>query len=507
MATDKPSATAHPPGFKPGFKPYDFPRNPEIAHPTLAQRHMVRFQVLNRRAFNLSDMGTMKTLATLWAADWLMQSVAPLPMRAIIVTTLSTTEEIWAQAVFKNFFGRRTFAILHGSEEKRIKELAKPVDFYIVNYDGVKVGAKFVDQLRADGTPRGFRKLVLNGFALELQKKKDIQIVIIDEASAYKAANRNRHKVFTRIFEDRAYMWALTGTPTPNGPPDAYGIAKLLGKHNGETFTSFHNRTMQQISQYKWEPRADGYDAARSLLQPAIRFDIKDIWDGPPCTTQRRQIELTSEQCKMIQDLKTDFVTYVRTTRDAVTIVAENAAAVRTKVLQVSLGAIYDQDHKAHRLDNSPRYQELIQVIENTRQKILIFSPFTSVVDFLYENLRKGYSVEKVTGATTPKNRSLIFRAFQNAVDPRIIVADPGTMAHGVELFAASASIWYGPTDKNELYEQANKRSHRPGQQHPVTVVQFVATRIEREIFDRLEKKQNLQGLMLRAVREDWAWI
>jgi len=474
------------------FQLYDFPRNPEIKNPTMAQRHMVRFQVLNRRAFNLSDMGTMKTLATLWAADWLMQSVAPVPMRAIIITTLSTVEEVWAQSIFKNFFGRRTFAILHGDERKRIEELAKPVDFYIVNYDGVKVGAK------KDGY-----KIKLGGFAAALKERKDIQIVVVDEASAYKHSKRTRHKVFRRVFGDRAYMWALTGTPTPNGPPDAYGLASLLGVENGETFTSFHTRTMQQISQYKWEPRQNGYDQARALLQPAIRFDIKDVWDGPELTTQRRQIELTSQQRKIINDLKNQFVAEIKS---GVQIIAVNEAIVRTKVLQASLGAIYDANHDAHRLDNSPRYAELLQVIENTRQKILIFSPFTSVVNLLYENLGKVYTVEKVIGDTSAKSRSVIFRNFQSAVDPRIIIADPGTMAHGVELFAASAVVWYGPTDKNELYEQANKRAHRPGQKHPVTVVQFVATRIEREIFDRLAAKQNLQGLMLKAVREEWDW-
>src|ERR1700721_1299141 len=47
------------------------------------QKGMANFQVLHPRCFNLSDPGTMKTMASLWAADKLMQ-VFP-GYRALIV--------------------------------------------------------------------------------------------------------------------------------------------------------------------------------------------------------------------------------------------------------------------------------------------------------------------------------------------------------------------------------------------------------------------------------------
>jgi SNF2 family DNA or RNA helicase len=74
-------------------------------------------------------------------------------------------------------------------------------------------------------------------------------------------------------------------------------------------------------------------------------------------------------------------------------------------------------------------------------------------------------------------------------------------MAHGLDLYAAQTVVWFGPTDKAELYMQANKRAHRPGQKHPVTVVQIVATALEREIFRRLESNISLQGALLDTVR------
>jgi SNF2 family DNA or RNA helicase len=217
-------------------------------------------------------------------------------------------------------------------------------------------------------------------------------------------------------------------------------------------------------------------------------------------------VALTQDQHDIIESLRTDFVACVSQHGIDSEIVAVNAAAVRIKCLQVSLGAIYDENHKVYRIDNAPRYNELLQVIENTSRKILIFVPFTSIVDLLYESLKKQFTVERVTGATSRESRKTIFRDFQERPDPRILIADPGTMAHGVNLYAASIVVWYGPTDKAELYGQGNSRAHRPGQKHPVTVVQLVSNKIERQCFDRLQSKQSLQGLMLEAVKEGWSW-
>jgi len=97
--------------------------------------------------------------------------------------------------------------------------------------------------------------------------------------------------------------------------------------------------------------------------------------------------------------------------------------------------------------------------------------------------------------------RSQVFSNFQNTASPRIIVADPRTMAHGLTLTAASAIVWYGPTDQPEIYTQANGRINRPGQVKSMLVVRLQSTNIEREIYKRLDGKHGLQGLMLDIIR------
>jgi len=74
-------------------------------------------------------------------------------------------------------------------------------------------------------------------------------------------------------------------TSTPDGgrrQTDAHGLAKLVNGAFGKSFTTFRNESMIQLNLYKWVPRKDGYEQARKLLTPSVRFAIEDVWDGPP---------------------------------------------------------------------------------------------------------------------------------------------------------------------------------------------------------------------------------
>lgn len=463
---------------------YDWPIEPgkrALDH----QKIMANFGVLHPRMFNLSDMGTMKTLATLWAADWLMRRNKD--FRAIIVAPLSILERVWANAIFTNFLGHRTFEILHGSAEQRIKALSRFADFYICNYDGIGVGAH---------TRKRFE---LDGFSRCLSERDDIKLCIADEASAWRDATTKRHRLARLIAGKKQYLWLLSGTPVPNAPTDAYGLAKMVNNAFGKSFTSFREETMMKISNFKWVPRNTGYDIARRLLTPSIRFDIKQVWDGPELTTQQRQVELTAEQKKYFADLKRDLQVVLKSGKP---IGAANEAAVRTKFIQISLGGIYDENHQSHPIDAKPRLDELKAVLEQAPAKVLIFVPLTNIVNMLYKDLKKRWSCEIVNGDTSQKDRSRIFQAFQEKPDPRILIADPGTASHGLDLYAAQTVVWFGPTDKTELYLQANRRAHRPGQRHPVTIVQLVSNKLEQEIYRRLETNTTLQGALLDLVRK-----
>ena len=455
--------------------------------PLATQRLMANFSALHPRMFNLSDPGTMKTLSSLWAMDWLMRQHAPGTFRALIIGTLSTLETTWGKELFTNFLDSRTFEILHGAPQKRMALLDKPRDVYIINHDGVGVGA------------HTRKKLELDGFSKELANRKDIQLVIADEASAYKDAQTKRHRIARQVIGGKPYLWLLTGSPTPTAPTDAYGLAKMVNNAYGKSFTGFQAETMFKVSQFRWVPQKDGYEKAARLLSPTIRIPIEAVWDGPPLTFETRQVGLTAQQIALMKDLKNDLQV---TLKSGEPISAINEAAARQKFLQISLGAVYDANHAVHMVDAEPRYSEVENIIGETTRKIVIFAGLTSVVDLLYKRLHKRWPVGVINGDVSQKDRAKVIRGFEGDGPLRIVVCDPQATAHGInEFVSADTAIWFTTSEKAELFDQGNKRIRRPGQLHPTRCVMLVSNPLEKEIFRRLENNLTLQGSLLELVR------
>jgi hypothetical protein len=143
----------------------------------------------------------------------------------------------------------------------------------------------------------------------------------------------------------------MTGTPTPNGPTDAYGMAKLVNNAFGESFTSFKERVLYKAGMWKWVPKPGAHAEALRLLQPSVRFAIDDCVDLPPSTTQQREVELSPEQAKAYKALKTDLILSVQGGKQ---ITAANEAVLRLKLIQIACGAVYGVDREVHLVDCQP---------------------------------------------------------------------------------------------------------------------------------------------------------
>jgi SNF2 family DNA or RNA helicase len=466
---------------------YDWPRSPFIKTPFQAQVETANFLAVNPRACVFSDMGTGKTLASLWAADAVMNHHAALgeECRCLVVAPLSTLQTVWADAIFGNFMNRRKAVVLHGSADKRKELLAQPADFYLINHDGIKVGARISKA----------RKVELAGFSAELAARTDIRLAIIDEVGAFRDHRSLRSRVARRALAPKDYFWSMTGTPTPNGPEDAYGIAMLLNGAKGETFVSYRQRVMYRVSQFKWVPRSGANEEAQKLMQPSIRFKIEDCVDLPELTSQTREVAPSEQQEKLLRDIKRELLLEL----DKGTVTVANEAALRIKIMQIACGVIYDAAHVGHRLDCKPRLAVLREIIEEAGSKVIVFAPFISVVNMLKEVLQE-FSRAVIVGDTSPKERTQIIRSFQQTKDPHVLIAHPETISHGQTLTAAATIVWWGPTDKTDVYIQANKRIHRPGQTRACTVVNLASTQVERETYRRLANNESLQGLLLKMV-------
>jgi SNF2 family DNA or RNA helicase len=108
-----------------------------------------------------------------------------------------------------------------------------------------------------------------------------------------------------------------------------------------------------------------------------------------------------------------------------------------------------------------------------------------------------------VDGDTPATKRSEIFNLFQNTNKYRVILAHPQCLAHGITLTAADTVIWFAPVTSLEIYDQANHRIRRVGQQHKQLVLHLQSTPVEKKIYAMLRSKQKVQDKLLKLFEDD----
>jgi len=442
------------------------------------QKMTSAFLTMNHRALVLNEIGTGKTQSALWAADYLMHVGAV--KRCLILSPLSTLERVWGDAIYTGFPHRKSVT-LYGTSKKRKKLLSQSLkngcDFFILNHDGFTI-------------------------MFELLTDK-FDLIVVDEAAVFRNPSTRRFKLFRKWLEKQSTtrMWLMTGTPTPNSPTDAWALAKLIGNNFcTKTYTAFRDQVMMKVGQWKWIPRTESVDIVKNVLRPAVRYTRDECFDLPDTVYQTRQVDLSDEQAKHYKQMLKNFVTQLASEGQ---ISAVNEAVKLQKLVQIACGVAYGDDGRNIALDCNNRVKLVEDIINEVGGKVIVFVPLTGTLHMLEKRLEKTWTVDVVNGEVGTSKRNKIFHDFQNSDDPHVLVAHPGTMAHGLTLTAASTIIWYGPITSNEQYVQANGRIERIGKKHVSNIVHIESTKLEWKMYERLRNKQKLQGLLLDLIQEE----
>lgn len=448
---------------------YEYPgKFKPLAH----QLATVEFLTLHPKSFCLNDMGTMKTISSLWAADYLRAT--GFIDAVVVIAPLSTIEDTWNNEVFNNF-PELTTAVVHGTAERRCKLLSNDdIDVYIINHHGI-LGAQAHAKL------------------LELMKRRRI-LLIVDELSFFRNASTKSWKALRPLVEACEWVWGLTGTPTPQDPTDAWAQCKLINPTTvPKFFGAFRDMVMRQLGPYKWVPRENSKETVHRVMQPAIRFARADCVDLPPTTYQTRHVDLSPEQSKVYAELVAKFKAEFAGGQ----ITAINEAAKRSKILQCAVGAVYGDGEDAVIVPAQARIDLVAEIVEQSEAKVIVFVPFRGALENLAEELRKKFGVSVIHGGVSKTKRDAIFADFRRADGARVLVADARTMSHGLNLTVANTVVWFGPAPSNEVYEQANARVPRPGQKLNTFIIHIEGSPVERISYERLQNRSKSQGLLL----------
>jgi SNF2 family DNA or RNA helicase len=438
--------------------------------PMAHQIETAAFLTLHRRAFCFNEPGTGKTLSALWAADYLMKRGDV--RRVLILCPLSIMHSAWMGDINNSVMHRSAVVAHHSSAMRRVELVQGDYELVIANYEGLNLIA---NEVRADGR---------------------FDLVIVDEANAYKNPSTQRWKSLASIIQPHTYLWMMTGTPASQSPVDAYGLAKLVNPSGVPKFASaWRDKVMNKITQFKWAPKPEAKQLVHEALQPAIRFTKEQCLDLPPVVTVTREVPLSPQQTKYYKLLKEQML--FQTAGE--TISAVNAGVAVSKLLQISCGAAYTDDKETVEFDASPRLKVLMEAIEETDRKVIIFAMFRSSIDTISTYLTKqGVPNAQIHGDVNATRRGQIINDFQNTSNIRVLVMQPQATAHGITLTAANTVVFYGPLMSVEMYLQCIARADRKGQNaDKVTVIHIQSSPIEVRMFKAMASKVTDHALLV----------
>ena len=437
---------------------YDWPgKFKPFAH----QKQTSDFLTRNRKAFCFNEQGTGKTASVIWACDYLMN--LGVVKRVLVICPLSIMKSAWQQDLFK-FAIHRTCDVAYGDAKQRRKLIKQGAEFVIINFDGVEI-------VKEDITNGGF------------------DLVVVDEASAYKNAQTTRWKTLREVAGKVKGIWMLTGTPAAQSPVDAYGLAKIINPDRTPKFYGqFRDQVMYKVGMYRWLPKPQAQQIVHTVLQPAIRFEKDQCLDLPDVTFVERDAPLTPQQLKYYKVLKKQMVM----SADGEQVTSVNAATNINKLLQISGGAVYTDTREVIEFDVSNRLEVVKEIIDEASAKVLVFVPYTHTINLLkaYLDANK-IPAEIISGDVSVPKRGDIFQRFQSNSDKdlKVLIIQPAAAAHGVTLTAANVVIWYAPVTSTETYMQANARIDRHGQKNPMTVVHVIGSAVEARTYQALRGK------------------
>jgi SNF2 family DNA or RNA helicase len=439
--------------------------------PFAAQKHTAELASSYQRFYVLNDMGTGKTRSGLLAWRFLYRSGSA--GKLLVVAPLSTLEFTWAREILLTM-PEMKISVLHGSNpRKRLHLLAADADIFIINHEGLPT---IVEELHA---------------------RADIDCLIIDELAVYRGGGKRARQM--RAFAERfVWIWGMTGTPMPNAPTDVWAQCRIITPQTvPRKKTHARDALMVKLSQYHWVPRDGAVQRALGWMNPHIRYSLDDVVELPQAIYRTLDIDLSEQQSQVYRQMASSFAALVENKR----ITAANAGVALGKLLQVACGYVYHNNPEYVVLDSESRQTLLLELIEQAPYKVIVFAPWRHLLANLSALLINN-KIEHacVHGGITKRARDDILGDFQTTPRYRVLLAHPVCLHHGVTLTAASTVIWYSPIPSLAVYEQANARIRRSGQENKQQFLHIQATVSEQKVYAMLRAKQRMQNEFLELL-------
>lgn len=421
------------------------------------------------------DMGMGKTVSTLTAIKHLMFEQFEIS-KVLVIAPLRVANYTWTDEIDKwqHLKSLRVAKVL-GPQKKRLEALQEDVDIYTINRENV-------------------------AWLVNLYKSKwPFDMVVIDELSSFKSNSSKRFKALRKVRPLINRIVGLTGTPAPNGLIDLWPQLYLLdkGERLGKTITGFRNRYFtpgagdpSRHVVYEWIPKAEAEENIyKKIGDICVSMKSVDYLKLPERVDQVIDVKLTPKARKQYQQLEKDLLLPFTDDSD---VVADTAAVLSNKLLQIANGAVYDEENNVRHVHDE-KLDVLEDLIESANGKpVLVFYNFRHDLDRILARFKEAVKLE------TDEH----FKAWNKGEIP-ILLTHPASAGHGLNMQdGGSTIIWFGMNWSLELYQQANARLHRQGQKNTVSIYHLIVEdSIDEKVMKALQNKTTNQDELMEAVK------
>ncbi|MFM1542615.1 DEAD/DEAH box helicase [Helcococcus ovis] len=380
------------------------------------------------------------------------------------------------ESEFSKFSDINELLVIHGNKESRIVKISNIKDeIVITSYDYIKRD-------------------------IDLYKEIKFDTLVIDEAQYIKNYKTKVSKTIKQIISE--YKIAFTGTPIENTLLELWSIFDFLMRGYLFKYEKFSNLFEKQIVLNNNE---NSKQKLKDMVEPFILRRLKsEVLDELPEKIEETYYVEQSEEEKKI------YLSNLMMVNKAISSKEDNnkieILAMLTKLRQICIDPrlLYESV-----TDVSSKIKvsiELIQKSIENKEKVILFSNFTSVLDLLSQELNKiNIDYYTLTGSTNKIMRKKLVDDFQSDDTPVFLISlkAGGT---GLNLTKASVVIHIDPWWNLSAQNQATDRAYRIGQKNVVQVFNLITKDTIEEKIQKLQlSKKDLSDIFIENSKGSFA--
>jgi SNF2 family DNA or RNA helicase len=337
-------------------------------------------------------------------------------------------------------------------------------------------------------------------------------MMAIDESTTIKNPSAKRTKNIISLGKHAKYRRIMTGSPITKNPLDLYSQCEFLDPWllDFASYYAFRNRYAEMKTMHIRGRSIQVVNAFQNLSELSdkikdfsYRVLKEDCLDLPPKNFTKRHVVLTHDQRKIYEQMKKAAMAVlngkVTTTMTVLTQLM--------RLHQITCGHFTADDGTTQLIPNN-RITELMNILEETEGKVIIWANYQRDVNQIIKNITEKYGENSIVdyyGLTPQEDRQDNIRKFQNGPECRFLIGTPQTGGYGITLTKANTVVYYSNGYDLEKRLQSEDRAHRIGQKKNVTYIDLIAEdTVDEKIVKALKDKINIASEVLGEELKDW---